>query len=276
MVKRASAFKAPYGKRRRYSRPKYRKYRPMSSAPRFRRARFAKAVMRAVNRNAEVKEVMRDIANNNTLQHNRLTNLNNNVFYSDIGVNGGNPDDYAQRIGNKIFCKGIKIAIMIENQQYRPQCNYWLYCVRLKSGRMDDTINAQSDMFEGISTTVPMDYLDTAKCDVLWAKKFTVRAPNAGTSLPMGGTVDGAANAESAGADYTVYTNGQKIIKTYMPVNKTILYRDTADAIARRIPASFRYQWVMVAYDNFSTTTGGTTYPVGHVTITTIMKFTDV
>lgn len=249
----------------------------MSSARKYRKSRFKSAVMRVVNKSAETKEVITQWKSNATLKHNVLYNLTDNAFKCDQGVFGQSVTSSAMRIGSKIFCKGLKVSIMIENQQYRPQVSYWLYLVRLKGGAMDDSISTKSEMFEGVSTTIPMDYIDTSKCDILYSKKFVVKMPNSGSSLALGGTVDGEANLESGGADYSLVTNPQTIQKLYVPINKTIVFREADEGTTnRQIPASYRYQWVMVSYNNFSTTTDGATYPVGHVSFTTIMKFTDV
>lgn len=265
----------PIGKFKRYKPQgftKYRKYKRMSKHPKA----FASRVMRVVNQRAETKEVMRQLKNNQVLDHNDLVNLDGNAFECDIGVHGGNHALAVQRDGNKIFLKGLKIAVQIENQQYRPQASYWLYLVRLKGAAMDTLVTGKSQMFEGISTTIPMDYLDTAKCDVLFSKKLVVKAPNTGSSLALGGTVDGVADIDSAGSSYEVVSNGQTIQKFYVPINKTIQYRDSDDSALRMIPSSYRYQWVCASYSTFGTTTGGATYPVGHITMTQIMKFTDV
>lgn len=249
----------------------------MSAKSRYRKSRFASAVMRAVNRHSEVKEVMRPMVANKPLYHNTVQNINPNAFYCDIGFHGGNGDqNHAQRIGNKIFVKGIKVSLMLENQQYRPLCSYWIYLVRLKEGRMSETVNSKDQLFEGVSTTIPMDYIDTSKCDILYRKKFTVRMPNAGTSSIMNTTVPGAADKIHDGADWTVFTNPQKITKFYVPINKTIMFRDSDDSGQRVLPSSYLYQWAVACYDNYSATTNDTTYPLGHLTMTTIMKFTDV
>lgn len=248
----------------------------MSKNRRYRRSRFRKAVMSVINRNAEVKEVMRSIVSNATVTHNTVMNLNSNAFFCEKGFEGGNHSSAAQRIGNRIFVKGFKCALMLENQQYRPRCTYWLYLVRAKGGAADTPINNQSKMFEGVTTTLPMDYIDTDKVDVMFCKKFTVTMPNSGTTLAGDATVTGAFYEESSGAMYTMVTNPQKILKFYVPCNFNIQYHDSDESGASTVPTSMRYQWVLCAYSNFSATTADGTYPLGHVTFSTKMRFTDV
>lgn len=238
--------------------------------------------MRVVNHNSEVKECLVGIASNVTLQHNTLTNLNNNVFRTTRGAAGEGAAADGMRIGNKIFVKKLRCSIMIEAQQYRPQTNYWLYLVRLKGANMDNTINAASQMFEQTATTIPMDFLDTSKCDVLFVKKFTLRMPNQGTLDTMGGGTLGtdppgaqAGGSHLASGELNLrITNPQVITKFNVPINTTINYRDSQDANSD-IPYSYRYQWVMLCYDNY-TSAPSATWPVGHVTMTQKMTFTDV
>lgn len=265
----------PFARRKRArTTVKYRKYRPMSKKRSFRASRFRKAVMSVVNRNAEVKEVMRTIASNQTVTHNTVLNLENNAFYCEKGVEGGNHSSGAQRIGNRIFVKGFKVALMLENQQYRPKATYWLYLVRTK-GNSDSAITQQSHMFESLTSTIPMDYIDTSKVDVMFSKKIVVTMPNSGTTLAGDSTVTGAFYEESQGMSYEMVTNPQKILKFYVPCNFNIQYHDSTDNNAS-VPSTMRYQWVLCAYNNFSSTTNSSVYPLGHVTMSTKMRFTDV
>lgn len=238
--------------------------------------------MSVVNHNAEVKECLQGIASNVQLQHNKLTNLNSNVFRTTRGVAGEGAGADGMRVGNKIFVKKLRVSIMIEAQQYRPLTNYWLYLVRLKGAAMDTTITNPVDMFEGTATTIPMDFLDTSKCDVLFVKKFTLRMPNQGTLDTMGGgTSAGDPPGAEAGGTNTLssqlnlrITNPQVITKFNVPINTTIVYRDSQDANSD-YPHSYRYQWVMLSYDNY-TSQPSAIWPVGHVTMTQKMTFTDV
>nr|UOF78299.1 capsid protein [Cressdnaviricota sp.] len=252
---------------------KYRRARKSSKSSTFRRA-----VMSVVNRNAEPKEILRSICQNFTLQHNRLHNLDVNAFYMELGTGGEGSNC---RIGNKAFVKKIRVSIMIEAQQYRPKTQYWLYLVR-KKGNSNEIINNQSQMFEDTVTTMPLDWLDTSKADVLFVKKFTLTMPNVGTTATMGSGVDGTnppgaqIGGTTAGQTNERVTNPQIICKFNVPINKNILYRDTSETSERATPASYRYQWVMLAYDNFSSSSAASVYPVGHVTMSTKLTFTDV
>lgn len=241
---------------------------------------FKKAVMSVVNKNAEVKTVMRQVCSNLTLQHNNIHNIDSNAFYCEMGNYGEDRGSgVGARNGNKIFVKGIKVSLNIESQQYRPAVQYWLYLIR-KKGNQDAVIDVKDEMFEGISTTLPCDYIDTSKVDILFCKKFKPRMPNMGTTLTASANGQfNVAQTEGVVPDlyegiYSQVTNPQIIQKFYVPLNRTILYQD-ADS-ARTIPASYRYQWVIMTYDNYSSTTADAVYPTGHITMTTKMNFTDV
>lgn len=274
----------PYGARRALkmgpSRPAQTRYkvRPMKSA-------FARNVMKVVNTSAETKEVMLQIANNVPVLHNSVLNINNNAFLCDIGVHGQNHNSGStkiQRIGNKCFVKGIKVSLHIEAQQYRPDTQYMLYLIRNKFNPAG-ILDTKAEIFEGVSDTIPLDYIDTDKVDIIYSKKFKVKMANMGSTRLAGpaGVFDTSAVvitdplAPYEGID-TIVTNPRWMGKFYVPINKTIMYGDSDDAVLRQIPASYRYQWVLTGYDNFSTTTGTTTWPLAHVSMTTVMKFTDV
>lgn len=243
---------------------------------------FRRKVMRAINQGAETKEVLTQVCANFELLHNTVHNIWTNAFQNTRGINGEGDVTIGSRIGNKIFCKNLRLSIMIESQQYRPLASYWLYLVRLKGAAMDSVINASSQMFEGTSTTIPLDFLDSSKCDILYCKKFVLRMPNAGSIDSMGSGSTGAIppGAAVSGSNLSGdlrerVTNPQIIKKITIPINKTIVYRDSQDT-NNNVPASYRYQWVCIAYDNYTQQTGGTTWPIGHITMTQKMRFTDV
>lgn len=252
------------------------------------KGKFARKVMNVVNKSAETKEVMSNIATNLMITHNTVTNLNSNALTCQLGVFGetltGVSGYSGCRIGNRIFVKGIQVAMHIENQQYRPNVMYQLYLIRNKHNR-DLTISNKSQMFEGLNTTIPLDYIDTAQVDILFSKKFKVKQDGMGTTLEPGGAGVFDTSKVVVGGDPlpfvyegidTVVTNGRWMGKFYVPINKSILYQDAEDTNARQVPSTYRYQWVIYGYDNRSTTTGDTTWPIGHVNMTTKMKFTDV
>lgn len=247
------------------------------------RTSFKRAVMSVVHKNAETKTVMRGLQNNHPILHNVIACLDDNAFMCDIGTYAEqvNNSTGGARIGHRIYVKGIKVSLNIESQQYRPHVDYWLYLVRNKTNQ-DVVLDDKQKMYEGISTTIPCDYIDTNKVDVLFCKKFKPRMTNVGTTLTA--SANGGFNTaqvegvypDAFEGTYTQVTNPQIIKKFYVPLNRTIIYRDSEDSAQRVRPASYRYQWVIMGYDNFVSGTGDETYPLGHITMTTKMNFTDV
>lgn len=247
------------------------------------RGKFAKAVVRVMNKYAEQKVVFRQIADNLILRHNNIININNNAFYSEIGTRGEDFDNNSSsgsRVGKKIFLKGIKVSMNLEALQKRPQTTFWLYLIKNKLDP-DEDITVQSEMYEGRSTTLPLDYIDTDKVDIMYCKKFTLRMPNQATSSSMAAS-GFAPLAENAGApEYKgVVTNPQRISKFYVKINKTITYRDyDTGATSRVLPVAYqRYQWLIVSYDTYSSPsdTANADSHIGNLHMTTKLCFTDV
>lgn len=261
-----------FGPKPAMSRKRYSRYRP--------KTKMARTIRSVVNRMSETKETLLEVAKNALLAHNTVTNLSANALYTQVGMAGQDVnaiDTAGARIGQRIYAKGLKCALMIENQQYRPQVTYWLYLLRAKEGNPATAINAADDIFEGRSTTIPMDYVDTQKVSILYCKKITVKMPNSGTTLAGDATVTGAFYEESGGAMYSMVTNPQKIVKFYVPINRTIQYPDADSSADRTKPLNANlYQWVIVPYCNYAATTGSTVYPAGHVSLTTKFVYKDI
>lgn len=291
MPKRSSRSSHPYVFRRSNRRrsavkkSKSRVYRPMSSAKSYRKSRFKQAVMNVVNRSAETKCCMLTLLSNGQLTHNTVHNIYNNAFYTKVGVAGEMVTSTPQgtRIGKKAFIKGISVALHIENQQYRPEVKYQLMLIRNKISK-DATISAKDDIYEGLNSTIFLDWVDSDKVDIMFTKNITVKQSNVGTTLTAGpagvfdhGEVEGILPDLYEGIN-TVSTNPRYMGKFYVPINSTVVYKDYNGTTGtdETIPASYRYQWVIHGYDNRTTATGSTTWPIGHVNMTTKIFFTDV
>lgn len=239
-------------------------------------------IRKAVNNMAETKEVMLTLATNVLIPHNQVVNLYNNAFYSKLGSAGEQFQiaGSGSRVGKKAYIKGISVALHIENQQYRPEVKYCLMLIRNKAAK-DVPLTTKSQIFEDINTTIPLDYIDTGKVDVMFCKYFNVKQSNVGTTLTAGpagvfdhGEVEGILPDLYEGIN-TVSTNPRWMGKFYVPINKDVMYNDFAGG-SSEIPATYRYQWVIYGYDNRTSTTGSTTWPIGHVNMTTKLKFKDL
>ena len=256
-----------------------RTYKSKSLRTRTARGRFARNVMQVVNKRAETKICYHEVCSNKEVLHNTGDNLYNDVLAIPRGSNGEAEVGATQgtRVGKKVYIKGIKVSMMLESQQYRPQVTYWIYLV--KSKRNTTTIG-YTDMFEGISSTTPCDYIDQDKVNVLYCKKVTLRMPNTGTSVAMsqdasGVAINGTAYRIQSGEDYELFTNPKKCMKFYIPINKTIEFIQEGELEDTTQPWC-RYQWFITAYDTFTTKTGSNNWPTGHITMSQKILFTDV
>lgn len=247
----------------------------------FSKSRLQVAIKRGVLAMAETKEVLLTICTNQVVNHNSVVNLYNNAFLSTVGSQGEQEQAGGSgcRIGTKIFIKGINVALHIEGQQYRPRTHWKLFLVRNRLVETD--ITTKDQIYEGTNTNIMLDWIDPKKVDIIYSKCFVVTMPNVGTSLPANtgagvlpdpvGVFD---HESSSGAIWTVSTNPSWRGKFYVPINMNITYTDLT-----QVPARMRYQWVIQAYDNYGAPSSGsfwTTYPVGHVSMQTKMKFKDI
>jgi hypothetical protein len=241
------------------------------------RTKWARRVMNVMNNYAERKIQYTEIADNFTLTHNEVQSLNTNALYTQRGpyseINGQSVANYqGNRIGKKIYVKGMSIRGIIESQQYRPNVDYWLYLVRNVND--EGAINSNTKMFEGLTDQLPTDYVDNEKVQVLYCKKMKPRMPNPGADNAMnttgtGGISDG--NAHPADIVGSV-PNPKTVFKDYIRLNRYVTYKDNStDPVAY-----FKYQWVIVSYNNNSTINNGGTWPCGHLWLNTKMYFTDV
>jgi len=252
--------------------------------------KFAKRVMAVVNRKAEVKKQMIQLVANQVVYHNNILNITSNAFRTQIGASGDQIGFGAGiRVGNEIFVKGLRISLILEAQQYRPQTKWMLMLIRSKQ-QPEDIINSKAQIYEGVSTSIPCDFVDPTKVDILFKKSFTLRMPNSGTSEAMEVSAPGTGPNGFAyeygtgplGADvsYHCFTNPRYNGTFYVPINKKIKYQDFGDVAALSLPtATQHYQWVLTAYDNFTTFTGPPAvggWPLGNMTMSQQMLFTDV
>ena len=276
-----SKYRSRVNRRRRFPSVKYKVTRRAPS-----RAKFARRVMSVVNRKAETKKIFKNCTGGSgsqtQLNHNNVTLIQFNALQSVIGVRGEAMDTgsggMATRVGKKIFLKGLSCAINLESIQKRPSVTYWLALMRNKKDPYSN-LDTKGDIFEGLNSTIPMDYIDTDKVEVKFMKKMTLRMPNAGTSSSM--AASGFAPTWDNDGDPVgkfVVTNPQKIMKFWVPFNKTIEYNDydpDANAGQRPHPKDM-WQWVAWSYDTHGTPDTGADSETGRLELSTVMKFTDV
>lgn len=211
---------------------------------------------------AESKHIF--AANDNlTLVHNQLKVIRNNIFATVQGT------DHTNRIGDKIHAKYIKFKMYFENQQYRPKATYTILVLRNKNDASANILDNEN-IYEGVTTSKNIDYIDYNKYEVLYSKRITVN--NSGSSdgpiSAMGtGGIDG--ESKALGAE-TVIGNPTKHHTFKVRLNRTIQYLDGTNT-----PSTMKFALAVIPYCNYTTATGGTTYPVGHVSVASCFVFKD-
>lgn len=235
---------------------------------------FATKVMSVVNRKAEVKTQYVEFCDNTDLHHNVLQNINTQFITIPIGTaSEAQGRSTGCRIGNTIFLKGVHFRCIIESQQYRPNCDYWIFLVRNK--KAGATAITSSIMYEGLTTQLPTDFIDKEEVEVIMTKKISPRWPgtavdNAMNTTGTGGISDG--NAHPTSSDTSSQPNPKKIVNWYVPFNKKIRFSDGSTSAVE----SQTYQLCIMSYNNDSTITNGGTWPCGHIWLGTKFMFTDV
>lgn len=244
---------------------------------RFGRRNFASKVMRIVNNRAETKEVYLKYAENRTLDHNDIVNLTSNLFEVNNGTDGDQMEGAsttttAARVGKRIYLKGVKFTMILESQQYRPNCSYWIYILQNR-GNPDQSLTAKSAIFEGLATQIPVDFIDTEKVRILHCRKFTPKMPNPGTDTAMDTTAVGPSDGNAHPTIVGSVPNPMIIKKWWFPIKKYIDFRDGNNGLPT---PNNRWQIVVASYNNNSTVGGGTVYPCGHMWLSGKLYFTDV
>ena len=246
-------------RRRRAYRRKRSKYYKRSG-----RGALTRTIKRVMLNSCETKNYAAQQCQNKTMAHNEFTIVTTNLLYI------GQGDSHHQREGDQIYCRGIKLKFYFENQQYRPFARYKIIVVRNKNNPSSQLATGSTDIWEGNSTSKNLDWFDKNKYEFKVIKNVTVTAPNTGTSLALGGTVDGVADKESGGTNYEVVGNPSKYVNIWIPFNSNIQYLDNSTS-----PSTQQWQLGVIAYSSYGATTAGATYPVGHVTCMSKVFFKD-
>lgn len=261
-----------YGKRS-YRRRTY-KRRPMSKRSRARSA-VAKAktkslvkLIKSVHlRQCETKKTQTEVCKDQQLTHNYVQVIETNIFATVQG------DENHQRDGDKIFAKYAKFRMYFENQQYRPFASYLILVIQNKNSPATDIVNGEN-LWEGVTTSKNLDYIDYNKYRVLYRKRVNVgsMANNWGTKQTMGsGGVDGMAAAWSDTSQPQLIGNVSRYFNFKIRLNRTIQYLDGNT----NATSTMNYALVIIPYSSYTTTTNGTVYPVGHVSCVEEFFFKD-
>lgn len=252
----------PSKRRRLYARRGAAAIRAQRGARAFGRARGLKrAIKRTMLSLAESKHIFANDAQNLTLLHNQLHVIRNNIFATVQGT------DHTNRIGDKIFAKYIRFKMYFENQQYRPFATYTVLVLRNKNDASANIVDGEN-IYEGVTTSKNIDYIDYNKYEVLYSKRIVVNSRTGpGTNDAMGsGGIDGAAWIN----DQMWVGQASRHHTFKVRLNKTIQYLDGTNT-----PSTQKFAIAVIPYSSYTTTTAGSTYPVGHVSVASCFVFKD-
>lgn len=212
---------------------------------------------------AENKHIYAQDCLNLTLVHNQLKVIRNNIFATVQGT------DTNQRSGDKIFARYIQFKMYFENQQYRPKASYLVLVLRNKNNPSAN-IADNEDIYETVSTSKNLDYIDYNKYQILYSKRVNVS--DAGSYAGTSGTMSTGNPAIDGVAEYGAakMSNPARYHTFKVYLNKTLEYLDGSNT-----PSTQKYAIAVIPYATFSTTTGGTVYPVGHVSCVSKFYFKD-
>ena len=235
---------------------------------------FAKRVMRVVNNKAEAKSQMQILCANTQMQHNTLVMLKQNLFT----IPKGTGDDAMNqttgiRVGARVFVKSLVLKIYIESQQYRPNCDYWIYLVRNKQN--PGSAITKSHLFESLTTGHTMiDFIDRELSEIKFVKKFSPRAtfPGCDNAMDTTGLAPSDGNSHPTGSNTGSQPNPKCLSTIVIPFKKNIVFEDDSDYPT----GPNRWQLVVYAWNNSSTVDGGFSWPCGHIWANAKITFTDV
>lgn len=219
------------------------------------RAKLSKPVARAVkaivskhlNKVVETKRAVWSSPDGLEMSHNQIMTIDSNPLFTSQGITDPANLDTANRIGDKIFSKGIGYRMMFELNERYTDVTIRLMFVR--SARNDAPTRAS--LFCGASGNKMLDIVNTERHTILYQKYFKIKAGNA--------TATSGVEAGGAGSGITNLGLGQglsrasRLVKFWIPGRKlgnkgTILY-DGAGYQCK----TYDYTLVAFAYSNYST-----------------------
>jgi len=275
MPKRSSSrATTPYKRRKTASYPMYYKKKTLMRKP------FRRQVRRLVNAMAETKVVLRTVSNNFGVKQNYMLLLDPNLLKSDTGIDGEtlNPPEQVgatagARIGRKIFARGLSLRFKLENFQNQPSLTYRVIILRNKVGNSLTADHA--NIWEGSHDDKMIDYIDTERWEVKFSKLYTLRMPGFGTGAATSTTGQGAGTASVSQENGTSWIGRpKKFVKTYIPINKEILYPATRNGAGFTVPYNQHWQMLIMCYSAFTAPNNGDA--LGFVDCTTKMYFKDL
>lgn len=241
----------------------YYKKKGKNGMPRYKSAKpYAASVLQAVARRAVLKELNKKSETKNScftktdgleIFHNNFVECDGNLVKTTQGIASGEATDTGNRIGDKIWIKGVAIKMMVELNERYSDVTFRLLVLRC--GRNDTP--SRATLFNGLSGNKMLDTINTERYSILFQKYFKIKAPNPvavstdGTSSTIVNTVNNA--GIFVGNTNQALSRSTKIVKAWIPGAKiakggVLTYEDGTEN-----PKFFDYKVVLYAYSNYST-----------------------
>lgn len=209
-----------------------------------------RVVLKELNRKSETKNSCFTKTDGLEIAHNNFVECDGNLVKTTQGTSSGEATDTGNRIGDKIWIKGVAIKMMVELNERYSDVTFRLLVLRC--GRNDTPTRAT--LFNGLSGNKMLDTLNTERYSVIYQKYFKLKAPNNGRTVASG---SGGAPQPSGFSDqslaYETFSRTTKIIKAWIPGNKIVkggvlTYEDGTEN-----PKFYDYKVVLYAYSNYTT-----------------------
>lgn len=175
--------------------------------------------------------------------HNNFISLDTNMLLTTQGVEDPTTNSSNNRIGDKIYLKGVAIKMMCEINERYSSTTWRLLIVKKSKG---DTLD-RSTLFNGLSGNKMLDTINTERYTILYQKYFTIKT--AGQSQIGAASETGAGNSSGN----QVSSRATRIIKCWIPGKRftksgIITYENGTSQ-----PKFFDYVAVLYCYSNYST-----------------------
>lgn len=159
--------------------------------------------------------------------------------------------------GSKVYMKGLAIRMMLQNYTSQPSVIYRVMIIQLPRG--EDV--SQSTLFEGAHTNKSIDFVDTQRYKVIYNKYLKITNPNQGVYQGESTGIGGEYIESAGGSDERMIQPGQRVVKIWLPVKKTITYLDYAqrqniDGLANTLIPKLHWQLIMYPVAPYGTPDG--------------------
>ena len=141
-------------------------------------------IQNVVDRNIETKlsshKSEGTIAGAIVLIHNHLILVDENLIQTSQGIQNPQVNQLANRIGDVITCKGIRLQFHLQLDPHQSQCMFRIYVIKSPKGAYP-TDGTSSTLFVNLTGNNMMDYVNKRKFKIIKMKTVTITQRGFGT-----------------------------------------------------------------------------------------------